>query len=196
MADGIEEPTPLDLHQAAGLVGAYCAIERRLFELTGSSATGPEMAPDVQVYLDALSAEHAWHAELWADRLPVVSGIDAQALVVIPAPAREVLDEVATGGPVETLAGLFRVVLPRLIVSYAHHQAAASSASEPPTLRALRLILRDEVEALVAGEALVQRLLGTSEAVAAAGRTVIGLETRLAEAGVVPGLVPWPGRRA
>ncbi|HXR54581.1 MAG TPA: hypothetical protein VN793_05990 [Acidimicrobiales bacterium] len=196
MADGIEEPTPLDLHQAAGLVGAYCAIERRLFELTGSSATGPEMAPDVQVYLDALSAEHAWHAELWADRLPVVSGIDAQALVVIPAPAREVLDEVATGGPVETLAGLFRVVLPRLIVSYAHHQAAASAASEPPTLRALRLILSDEVEALVAGEALVQRLLGTSEAVAAAGRTVIGLETRLAEAGVVPGLVPWPGRRA
>ena len=190
------EPTPLDLHEAAGLVGAYCAIERRLFELTGSSATGPEMAPDTQVYLDSLSAEHAWHAELWADRLPVVSGIDAQALVVIPAPAREVLDEVATGGQVETLAGLFRVVLPRLIVSYSHHETAASSASEPPTLRALRLILRDEVEALVAGEALVQRLLDTPEAVAAAGRTVIRLETRLAEAGVVPGLVPWPGRRA
>jgi hypothetical protein len=196
MADDIEEPNPLDLHQSAGLVGAYCAIERRLFELTGSSATGPEMAPDTQVYLDSLSAEHAWHAELWADRLPVVSGIDAQALVVIPAPAREVLDEVATGGQVETLAGLFRVVLPRLIVSYSHHETAASSASEPPTLRALRLILRDEVEALVAGEALVQRLLDTPEAVAAAGRTVIRLETRLAEAGVVPGLVPWPGRRA
>jgi hypothetical protein len=189
-------PPPLDLHQAAGLVGTYCAIERRLFELTGAMATEAEMPTEIQVYLDSLSAQHAWHAELWADRLPVVAGIDAQALVVVPGPAGEVLEEVAKARPAEGLAGLFRVVLPRLVASYAHHEATASPASEPPTLRALRLVLRDEVESLVTGEALVQGLLGTPEAVAAAGKSVIRLESRLVSAGVVPGLVPWPGRRA
>jgi hypothetical protein len=190
------EPTTLGLHQVSALLGAYCAIERRLFELTGSLATEAEMLPEIGVYLDSLSAEHAWHAELWADRLPVVSGVDAQALVVVPEAARGVLDGSAAGGQLERLAALLRVVLPRLIASYARHEASASPVSERPTLRALRLVLRDEVEALVAGESLVQRLLGTPEAVAAAGQTVVRLETGLAEAGVFPGLVPWPGPRA
>jgi hypothetical protein len=193
---GPSAPPPLDLRQAAGLVGAYCAIERRLFELTGAMATEAEMPTEAQVYLDSLSAEHAWHAELWADRLPVVAGIDAQALVVVPGPAGEVLEEVAKAPSAEGLAGLFRVVLPRLVASYTHHEATASPVSEPPTLRALRLVLRDEVESLVTGEALVQGLLGTPEAVAAAGKTVVRLESSLVSAGVVPGLVRWPGRRA
>ena len=196
MADNPGEPTPLDLHQAAALVGAYCAIERRLFELTGSIATESEMVPEIQVYLDSLSAEHAWHAELWSDRLPVVNGIDALALVVLPEPAEEVLDQVGSGIAAERLVGLFRVVLPRLVASYAQHEAFASSVSEPPTLRVLRLILRDEVEAWVSGEALVQGFLGTPEAVAAAGETVVRLESGLVRSGVDRGLVRWPGRRA
>ncbi len=196
MAEDTSEPAPLDLHQSAELLGAYCAIERSLFELTGSLATEAETVAEIGVYLDSLSTEHAWHAERWADRLPVVSGIDAQALVVVPTVAGEVLDELASGGQVEKMAGLFRVVLPRLVASYAYHEAYASAASEPPTRRALRLVLRDEAEALVAGEALVQGLLGTPEVVAAAGQTVIRLESRLVQAGVFLGLVPWPGRRA
>jgi hypothetical protein len=190
------DPTALDLHQAARLVGAYCAIERRLFELTGSLAIEAEMPPEVLVYLDSLSTEHAWHAELWADRLPVVSGIDAAALVELPRPAKEVFDAIASAGPAEQMVGLFRVVLPRLIASYADHEASASAASEQPNLRALRLVLRDEVEALVTGEALVQAFLGTPEAVAAAGETVVRLESTLVTASVIPGFVPWPGRRA
>jgi hypothetical protein len=196
MAEDTSEPAPLDLHQSAELLGAYCAIERSLFELTGSLATQAETVAEIGVYLDSLSTEHAWHAEMWADRLPVVSGIDAQALVVVPTAAGEVLEELASGGQVEKMAGLFRVVLPRLIASYAYHEAYASAASEPPTRRALRLVLRDEAEALVAGEALVQGLLGTPEAVVATGQTVIRLESRLVQAGVLLGLVPWPGRRA
>jgi hypothetical protein len=196
MAETPADPVMLDLHRAARLVGAYCAIERRLFELTGSLASEAEMPPEVQVYLDSLSMEHAWHAELWADRLPVVSGIDAAALVEVPRPAKEVLDGIGSAGPAEQMVGLFRVVLPRLIASYADHEASASAASEQPNLRALRLVVRDEVEALVTGEALVQAFLGTPEAVAAAGGTVVRLESTLVAAGVIPGFVAWPGRRA
>ena len=195
MTETPAEPVVLDLHQAAQLVGAYCAIERRLFELTGALATEAEMPPDVQVYLDSLSTEHAWHAELWADRLPVVSGIDAAALVELPRPAKEVFDAIASAGPAEQMVGLFRVVLPRLIASYADHEASASAASEQPNLRALRLVLRDQLEALVTGEALVQAFLGTPEAVTAAGETVIRLESTLVAAGVIPGFVRRPGRR-
>ena len=196
MAETPADPAVLDLHQAARLVGAYCAIERRLFELTGSLATEADMPPEVQVYLDSVSTEHAWHAELWADRLPVVSGIDAAALVEVPRPAKEVLDAIASAGPAEAIVGLFRVVLPRLIASYTDHEASASAASEQPNLRALRLVVRDEVEALVTGEALVQAFLATPEAVAAAGGTVVRLESTLVAAGVIPGFVAWPGRRA
>jgi hypothetical protein len=125
-----------------------------------------------------------------------VSGIDAAALVELPRPAKEVFDAIASAGPAEQMVGLFRVVLPRLIASYADHEASASAASEQPNLRALRLVLRDEVEALVTGEALVQAFLGTPEAVAAAGETVVRLESTLVTASVIPGFVPWPGRRA
>jgi hypothetical protein len=187
---------PLELHQAAALLGSYCAVERRLFEVTGSLSAKPEVLPEIQVCLDSMSAQHAWHAELWADRLPIVSGLDAQALVALPSPLDEIFDLVAAGGQIEAMTGLFRVVIPRLITSYTHHRALASAASEAPTLRALRLVLRDEVEAWVSGEALVLGLLGSPEAVAAAGQGVIRLEARLVEAGVFPGLVRWPGHRA
>jgi hypothetical protein len=192
----VPERALLDLHRAAGLLGAYCAVERRLFELTGSIASEPDSAPEIQVYLDALSAEHAWHAELWAARLPVLSGVDAQALVVLPAPLEGVFGDLWSGTQTGRLVGLFRVVLPRLIASYTRHAESASPISEGPTLRALRLVLRDETEAWVTGEALVQGLLDTSEAVVAAGKLVISLEIRLTDAAVIPGLVPWPGRRA
>jgi hypothetical protein len=187
---------PLELHQAAGLLGSYCAVERRLFEVTGSLSTKPEMLPEIQVFLDSISAQHAWHAELWADRLPIVSGLDARALVALPSPLDEIFELVAAGGQLEAMAGLFRVVIPRLITSYLRHRALASAASEAPTRRTLRLVLRDEVEAWVSGEALVLDLLGSAEAVAVAGHGAISLEARLVEGGVFPGLVRWPGHRA
>ena len=34
----------------------------------------------VQVHLDAQSMRHAWHAELWAERLPVLAGADPDGL--------------------------------------------------------------------------------------------------------------------
>ncbi len=185
-------PAGLDLHRAAGMLGAYCAIERQLFEATGSMAAEEGYPPEIQLYLDAMSKQHAWHAELWADRLPVTAAIDAAALVVLPPPVADVFAALGGRGPLERLVGLFRVLLPRLVVSYSRHATSTSPASDAPVARALHLVVRDETDELVGGESLVQRVLGTAEAVQAAGRTVVDLEARLAGAGIVPGIVPWP----
>jgi hypothetical protein len=165
--------------------------------LTGRAAVHPDAAPAAAVLLSSWSTEHAWHAELWADRLPVTAAIDAEALVVLPAPLPEILARVASAAPLAQLAALIRFVLPRLVITYERHLATASAVSEGPTRRALALVVRDEREAWEAGEALVQGLLTDEEAVVAAGQAVVELEQRLVAAGGGWGLlVPSSGSRA
>ena len=67
-------PLPLGL-AAAALVGEYRWIENALYRLLGEWVTDMPVAA-VQVHLDGQSLRHAWHAELWADRLPVLAGAD------------------------------------------------------------------------------------------------------------------------
>ena len=192
-----EDPAgPLDLHSGARLIGAYCAVERRLFEVAGAGSTRPDAPPEAAIFLSALSAEHAWHAELWADRLPVLGTIDPSTLVAIPNEVGPVLSGLDEAPPLELLVGLCRVVLPRLVADYTRHQRCASAVSEAPTKRALRLVLYEETEAWAGGEALVQGLLDSPEAVRRAATAVAELEVQLVQAGLGRGLVPWPGRRA
>ena len=63
----------------ATLLGAYRWTEHRLFELTGAWAAEPA-PPAVRVHFDVVSGEHAWHAELWAARLPVLDWFDPDAV--------------------------------------------------------------------------------------------------------------------
>jgi len=191
----------LTLAESATLLGQYQWIEQRLYELTGRWS-GESSVPAVQLYLDELSAQHGWHAGLWDERLPIVDGLDRRA----PGGHRDSgarllldavgADEPAPGdGPVRTLrrmAGLCRVVLPRLIVTYDRHLARAVPVADGPVTRVLRLVVRDEVEAWQAGEALVERLLVTADDVAAATAAQQRLEALVVGAGVRSGLVPWP----
>jgi hypothetical protein len=64
---------------------------------------------------------------------------------------------------IERLAGLYRVVLPRLIASYTDHLSRTTAVADGPTIRALRLVLADEIEDWRAGEILVQELLRTPD---------------------------------
>ncbi len=64
---------PLSLGETAALVGEYRWIENALYGLLGEWVTDMPVAA-VQVHLDAQSLRHAWHAELWSDRLPVLAG--------------------------------------------------------------------------------------------------------------------------
>jgi hypothetical protein len=186
-------PVPLTLAQAAERFGAYRWAEQRLFELTGAWAA-EATSPEARIHLDVVSGQHAWHAELWAARLPVLDGTDREALTRPAGPVLgPLLDEVArTSGTVARLAALYRVVVPRLLTTYGRHLRRAAPATDAPAVRALRLVRRDEVESWEAGEALLEHLVvGAGDAAAAAA-----VQARL-EAGLVAswagwGLLPWP----
>ncbi len=184
----------LPLERAAELVGAYRWAERRLFELTGAWAAEADL-PALQVHLDRVSTEHAWHAELWEARLPALDGTDREALTRPAGPALgPLVDALAATGPtLGRLAGLTRVVLPRLLVTYDRHLARAVPVADGPVVRALRLVRRDELEAWAEGEALLEGALRTAADAEAAAETQKRLEAVLVGAAVGEGLVPWPG---
>ncbi len=194
----------LPLARTAELVGEYRWIESSLHRLLGTWVTDMPIA-GVQVHLDAQSMRHAWHAELFGDRLPVLAGADPDGLTR-PSPATTALFAALDGvepvveGPGSTwpaadagtaprpgalprLAGLYRVVLPRLVTSYDRHLRVMAPVADGPLQRALRLVWRDEVEDWMAGERLVQRLVTRPHDVAA----VYGFQQRLESAAVAGG---------
>jgi len=211
----VDDGPTLTLADAGALVGGYRWMEHRLFRITGSwAATCTD--PAVQLHLLESSHQHAWHARLWADRLPALDHVDPEALTApFGAAARPLFDAVETlpgtllspdapgtrsgsiGGSVDPLdvrrlSALYRVTVPRLIATYGRHLARASAVTEAPTIRALRLVLRDEMESWQAGEALLEALLTVPGLALVAAETQRGLESIVVEAGIGTGLAPWP----
>ncbi len=199
----------------ARVVGSYHWLERRLFEVLGSWV-GSEPVPDAQVLFDVYSQQHAWHAELFADRLPALDSVDPTTLMVPPSRDVErmlgvlsgaVHDDdpgddggrvirggleggVPAGGTLPRLVGVGRVVLPRLVTGYMLHLRRLSAVADAPLIRSLRLVLRDEVEQWQTVESLTQTLLRRPHDVAVVGGHQQRLEALIAQSGA--GLVPWP----
>jgi hypothetical protein len=118
-----------------------------------------------------------------ADELTVAPAVAAQVLAVLDGSRSE---------PVPLMAGLYRVVLPRLVTGYSRHLGATAPVSDAPVIRALRLVLTDEIEDWHAGEQLVQGLLTRPDDVAAVSALHLKLESALVEAGTGTGLTGWP----
>ncbi|MDE3085465.1 MAG: hypothetical protein KGJ77_01760 [Acidobacteriota bacterium] len=175
---------------SGALLAAYAAVEDRLFEVLGGFAAA-EAVPEAAVLFDALSQQHAWHAGLFAEQVPLVPGTPPPGAPAAGAPAAATLDRLAglEGAPAR-LAGLARVVLPRAVAGYRRHLGAVRAPPDAPVARALRLVVRDEVEALLGAEALLEALLG-ADGEAPALDAAWALEEPLLAGG--PGLVPWPG---
>ena len=180
----------LGMEDTACLLGAYSYIEGRLYEVLGVMAAD-ESLPRAALLLEELSQQHAWHASLFADRVPLVGGLD-------PAPRRSSIGttvELALARVAgishssERLAVLSRSVLPRMATGYRRHLARANPTSDGPVIRALRLVVRDEVEAALECEAVLEECLAGSDPAVALG-AVTAIEKLLAPGG--PGLVPWP----
>ncbi len=206
-------PDPLGLSATATIVGEYRWIENALYRMLGEWVTDMPVAA-VQLHLDAQSLRHAWHAELWGDRLPVLAGLDPAEVTRASAPVAATIaalngDLLPTTGPGSTwppageespgrpgalprLAGLYRVVLPRLVTSYERHIRATDPVTDAPVARALRLVLNDEIEDWHTGERLVQRLVTRPHDVAAVHEFLQRLETAVVTAGARSGLVTLP----
>lgn len=170
----------------ARLLGLYAAVEGRLYEVLGAFAASEPVA-ELAVLFDALSQQHAWHAWLFAETRPRLPGDDGTPSS-LPAPVGGVLDALA-GLPdgAGRLSALARVVLPRLVTGYRRHRAVSRPLSDGAVVRALRLVVRDEVEAMVEAEGLLETLLGAPEALRSAMGAIAALEEQLAGGG--PGLV-------
>ncbi len=207
------EVLPLTVGAVAAIVGEYRWIENALYGLLGAWVSEMPIAA-VQVHLDEQSLRHAWHADLWADRLPVLAGADPAGLTTpsaataalfavldgheptsgMPGSAWPPADEEPTARPgaLPRLAGLYRVVLPRLVISYQRHLGATSLITDGPVARALRLVLNDEIEDWHAGERLVERLMARPHDVEAVYEFLQRLETVVVVPGARSGLVAFP----
>lgn len=195
---GDEDLIGPSLTDSARVVGAYRWIEFRLFEVLGSWVPN-ESAPEVRILFDAHSRIHAWHAELWAERIPSVAGlVDRDSVTVAPSEAAEELmsnlggahDGELGGGTLLRLVGMSRVVSPRLVSGYRLHLRRAVAVSDAPVIRALHLVIRDEIEAWQEVETIVQRLIRRPHDVAVVTAHQQYLESLIVGTG--PGLVPWP----
>jgi hypothetical protein len=214
-APGAGAAPALSIEAQARMVAGYAWIERQLFAVLGGWV-GTEMVPEARLLFDLHSQQHAWHAELFVERLPVGDGTATSADVppsfevdrMFSALAGTVPSEggagggqgsgaVAgstersmSGGTLLRLAGLGRVVLPRLVAGYGRHLRRAALVADAPLVRGLRLVLHDEVEQWFAVESLTQALVRRPHDVAVVGAHQQRLEQMVVDSGV--GLVPWP----
>jgi hypothetical protein len=187
-------PVAPDLVGAAVRLGHDCWWQSRLFEVVGGWVPS-ETDLTAKLLFGRQCAHFAWRAEQWHDRLPELRELHREAFVVAPNRSGSAVVEAlaASSGTVERLAGLYRVVLPRLVTSYERHLAAASPATDGPIVRALQLVLNDEIEDWHAGERLVERLMTRPHDVAAVHEFLQRLETSVVGAGARTGLVVFPG---
>lgn len=193
----------LRLELAAAWLGAHRLLEQRLYETLGRwSAEVSE--PEAKILLAAHSLGHAWHSRLWADRLPTLphlvdadgagkgqgdagpTGAGWQGTANLSPSAARVegiarsLEAVGSGGTLEKLAAVYRVMVPRLIVSYETYLRAASEVSDGPVIRALRLALFDESESWREGERLLQSLVVGREESERVARAQVAVEAGIA----------------
>jgi hypothetical protein len=147
------------LRESARRFGHCAWFEQRLFEVLGAWA-GDTKDAVARPVMAAHAAHHAWHADVLRQRLPRARGFDIDALVAPPnREAVELFDAMAALGPGDTTARLgavYRVVVPHLGQAYLYHLDRLVPISDGPTMRWLRIVLRDEVVDWRAGVLLVE----------------------------------------
>jgi 1,2-phenylacetyl-CoA epoxidase catalytic subunit len=136
----------LGVEASARRIRHYRYAEERLMRaLAGWIALTPEL--EVKLLLGRQVWDCAQHADQWGKRLPELR---APAQVSEPPNASFVrfVDALesrdAWGDTVERLTGVYRVLKPHLVQTYAAHLERANPIYEPPTRRILERCLADE----------------------------------------------------
>ena len=188
-----EGPHWRSIEASARRLGHYCWLELQLFELLGGWVS-TVAEPEVKLRVGPHSFHHAWHAELWRGLLPELAHLDREGLV--RPPNEELVQFVEAlavpegpGSTADRLVGVYRVLIPHKIAAYSLHLEQASSITDGPIIRALRLVLRDELEDRREGELLIPSLLSTDEDVQRADAHQARLESLLVAGGGLTGAV-------
>jgi hypothetical protein len=164
------------------------AEERMLRTLGGWIALTPELPAKL------LFGRHVWdcaqHADLWGRRLPELRAPAQQSEPANAGVVRfiDLLESVE--GPrqtVERVTGVYRVLKPHLVTTYARHLAHTNVVYEPPTRRILERSLTEERRHVAAGAIVLGRLAHDDGARARAAAWEQRLLALLAEAGGVTG---------
>jgi hypothetical protein len=181
---------------SARLARSYRYAEERMMRTLGGWIA---LTPELPVKL--LFGRHVWecaqHADAWGRRLPELRArahesqpsSDAFVRFMDLLDAREAPEE----SP-ERVVGVYRVLKPHLVATYASHLDAANATYEPPTRRILERCLVEERRHAGAGAVLLGRLLKDEPARARVVAWEAELASALAEAGGVTGETPVPPR--
>lgn len=157
--------------------------------LGGWVATIPEL--DVKAMLGPHCYQHAWHADLWRQRLPELKEADENraepandAFAAFMAKLTSPDDGDQT---IEKLVGVYRVVVPHLLATYTFHRHVTSDIVDAPTVRLLGFMLQDLHQQLAEGEMMIQDLARSADLRRRAGDWHTELDVLLAESGGVAG---------
>lgn len=155
----------------ARTAGHFAWLEDAIADVTGAWVTSVDDV-DARLVLGARSHTHAWHSELWRERMPDLRHVDRSSLVV---PANSGIESfmntlAAASTTVERCVGLYRVLLPRLVTAYAVLLRDTNELIDAPTVRTLRLVLEDTREEIREGEIVLRALGSVTEADAAEAR--------------------------
>ncbi len=158
------DPAWRSIDELAELVGAYCWLEHRIFELAGAWATGPAdgdgAAAGLHVWCAAASRRHGDLAQRWSEHLPVRAGVAPAELVRAPAGALAgALDALAAEPDDLARTGtLIETVLPRVGGVYESHARTGRPVSEGPVLEVLGQARRELAGEIRSGRTLLQGL--------------------------------------
>jgi hypothetical protein len=168
------------LDEAIALVGGHFWAESRLFETLGAWVASTAES-DAKLLFDRHSQHHAWRAQQWWDRLPVLADVDRDRLIQSPSPAAAAGAAALAGleGTTARLAGVYRVALPRLYGGYHRHRQRADPASDGSAIRTLDLLMPDVAGDWREGEVFLQLLLRDPTSVDQAAAAVASLERTL-----------------
>ena len=152
-------------------------------------ATIPEL--DVKAMLGPHCYQHAWHADLWRQRLPELKepnehraepANDGFAAFMTRLTSPDVGDQT-----IEKLVGIYRVLVPHLLATYTFHRHVTSDIVDAPTVRILGFMLGDLHQQVAEGEMMIQDLARSPELRRRAGDWQTELDVLLAESGGVAG---------
>ncbi len=154
------------IDELAALVGAYCWLEHRIFEVTGAWATAPGAVDgdvaELRVWSASTSRRHGALAGRWAERLPVRAGVESAALVTAPDGPEglaEAFGELATTKELAVgVAALVETVLPWVGGVYGSHLAVATPVSEGSVMEVLAEARREGSAEIEGGRSLLGRL--------------------------------------